>query len=424
MARPSLRRRLLLGLVAYVVMLSAAVTLHGVFVNERAEQVVWQTLLNAELDHLQEQSRVAPLTRWVDTRTMSLYDTRLDATLPAALRDLPPGVHDGVVLDGNEHVVLVRAADAGRLVLALDISELESQETDVALLMTGPALLLVLALVLLTSFGVRGLVRPLLEMARQIGSLRPDRPGQRVELPASATSELEVIAASLNDYLRRNDRFVEREREFVDMASHELRTPVAVIAGATELALHDSTLADPTRVQLQRIRRTTREVDSLISLLLVLAKDPSRLRQTSDRIDLAQLLPEIIADHQHLAAHKDLSIALHAETPCEVEAPLPIVQAAIGNLLRNAIEHSDTGCIHVRLQAPATVVIEDPGHGMSPEQISALYSRLARGGERAGGGIGLDLIARLCEHLGWSLVIRSEPPQGTTTTLRLAASDG
>ena len=84
----------------------------------------------------------------------------------------------------------------------------------------------------------------------------------------------------------------------------------------------------------------------------------------------------------------------------------------------NAIENSDRGRIRVWLQADATVVIEDPGHGMSPEEISAIYARVARGGGgRDGGGIGLDLIARLCDHLGWELSFSSPAEGGTLTTL-------
>ncbi|HEY5613733.1 MAG TPA: ATP-binding protein, partial [Lysobacter sp.] len=68
-----------------------------------------------------------------------------------------------------------------------------------------------------------------------------------------------------------------------------------------------------------------------------------------------------------------------------------------------------------------TVTIEDPGHGMTPEEISAIHARMARsGGSRDGGGIGLDLIARLCEHLGWKLDIASAVERGTRTTLDLA----
>ena len=56
---------------------------------------------------------------------------------------------------------------------------------------------------------------------------------------------------------------------------------------------------------------------------------------------------------------------------------------------------------------------------MSPEEIAAFYAKQARGGGRDRGGIGLDLISRLCEHLGWRLEITSLEGRGTTTILRL-----
>ena len=61
--------------------------------------------------------------------------------------------------------------------------------------------------------------------------------------------------------------------------------------------------------------------------------------------------------------------------------------------------------------------------GMTPEEVSAIYARFAQGGGgRMGGGIGLELIARLCEHLGWTLEIRSDPDRGTVTRLALSSS--
>jgi signal transduction histidine kinase len=261
-------------------------------------------------------------------------------------------------------------------------------------------------------------VRPLSTLATRIGALQADRTGQRIEVPEQATSELVVIADALNDYLARNDRFVERERAFIDTTSHELRTPIAIIAGASGIALEQEGALGPARAQLLRINHTAREVERLIGLLLLLARDPARLSTISEPVDLGPLLRQIVESHRHLTREKDLLIELVETTPCSVVAPLAGVQAAVGNLLRNAIENSDRGTIHITLAAPATITISDPGHGMTAEEISTIYARVARGGgEREGGGIGLDLIARLCEHLGWSLALRSKPDFGTTAVL-------
>lgn len=81
-------------------------------------------------------------------------------------------------------------------------------------------------------------------------------------------------------------------------------------------------------------------------MLRVLAKDPARLSQVSEPVPLNQLLAEIVEDHRRLTRDQDLVLILAASPPVEVLAPLPIVQAAIGNLLRNAIETTTT--LHLR----------------------------------------------------------------------------
>ncbi|QNP41816.1 sensor histidine kinase [Lysobacter solisilvae (ex Woo and Kim 2020)] len=413
----SLRSRILLALLGYVVLLSLVVIAQGNLVHERAERLVWRTMLNSELDHVVERLRDQPGYRWTNTNTMALYDAR-DATLPAPLRTIGPGLHDDIDIGGRYYVVLVRRVDARTLLLTLDVTDFEQREVHTAVNVVGVALGLIVVLGLIVAWIANRMVRPLSRMAEQIGDLRPDLPAQRIDVRESASSELHVIADALNDYLQRNARFVERERTFIDTASHELRTPIAVISGSAELALQQPGLPAPTQQQLGRIRRTARDVEQLISLLLVLAKDPARLARASERVALDQLLPAIVEDHRHLTRDKALTLALAPLPQVEISAPLPIVQAAIGNLLRNAIEHSDRGEIRVRLLAPATVVIDDPGHGMTPEEISAIYARMARGGNGdRGDGIGLDLISRLCEHLGWRLSLASDQGRGTTTTL-------
>ncbi len=420
MKRPrSLRSRILLWLGAYSLLLSAAVLLHGLIVNEAVEATVWDTLVRAELDHHLERMREDPGYRWRDTEGVQLYaDPGRPA--PAALARLDDGVHDELSLDGREVLAFVDHADGVRYTLVLDISQMEAEEFRLTMLVLGLSLALVTVMVVLASWGLRRALRPLSDLAGDIAALVPDRPGQRVVADPRAGAELGVIASALNDYLGRHERFVERERAFIDTASHELRTPIAVIAGASELALGQPGLPEPARLQMQRVHRTARDVEQLIALLLTLAKDPARISRNNDLVLLHELLPDIIDDHHHLMEGKDLSVVVEALAPCTVQAPLHIVQAAIGNLLRNAIENSDRGEIRVRLEADATVTIRDPGHGMSPEDISRIYAQMARGAARGGGGIGLNLLARLCEHLGWTLSIESAPGRGTLGRLRLA----
>ena len=418
MARTGLRLRITLLVVVYMLLLSLAIIYHGNVVNERAEKLVWQSLLQSELDHYLDRRAEDPDYHWRDTEDVTLYGGEAGgARPPEVLARLEPGVHDDIRVNGSKRVVLVKDVAGRRMVLTLDITEFEEREQHLTTLMAGSALGGLALSGLLIAWGLRRLVKPLADMADDIAALQPDRSGQRVVVGRKASSELVVISEAVNDYLARNERFVDRERAFIDSSSHELRTPLAVIAGASELALGQAGTPATVRNQLSRILRTTRGVEQLISLLLVLAKDPERLARIGDHFRLDQLLPDIVDDHRHLCADKDLELRVATLPACELVAPMAIVQAAIGNLLRNAIENSDRGEISIALQPRGVVVIEDPGHGMSPEEISAVYARMARGGGREGNGIGLDLIARLCEHLGWTLRIEPRTPRGTRVTL-------
>jgi signal transduction histidine kinase len=407
-------RRLLGG---YAVLLAAVILL--VIADDFLEDRVWKSLLQREItQHLQQQAE-DPAHAWRDTDTLQLYRTP-GRPPPPGLSMLPQGVHDDFWFGGRENVVLVQRVEGVDYFVVRDITGIETIEDALLLGSLALALIVLVIIGVLVARGVRNAVRPLSDLASDIGTLSPDHAGQRVVVADDASSELHVITNALNDYLRRQDAFVERERVFIDTASHELRTPIAIIAGASELALERDDLPGSARQQVQRIHRTARDVEQLIALLLTLAKDPARLSRSNEVVPLHELLPDIIDDHRHLMEGKDLSVAFDDLAPCTVSAPLHIVQAAIGNLLRNAIENSDSGVIHVSLDADATVVVQDPGHGMTPEEISRIYAHLARGGSREGGGIGLDLLARLCEHLGWTLSIQSAPGRGTISRLRLS----
>jgi signal transduction histidine kinase len=418
-SRPLLKHRILRWLFLYAVLLSAAVLAGGYVIHERVEHLAWESLLRSELDYYGQRLQANPGYRWRDTDTLRLFGVAGAPPLPANLTSLELGLHDDMVLDGVNSVVLVEQIDGKPVAMALNLTEFEGVEGIITATVAAGTVIVILILGLVVMWRLGLVIQPLAMLARQIEELKPAEPDQKVVLEADASTELVVIAEAFNDYLRRNQSFVEREHAFIAISSHELRTPIAVIAGASELVLDQADVPSAARNQVARIHRTARKVEQLISLLLTLAKDPSRLADSSDLVALDQLLPEIIEDHRHLTRDKDLTLVLEAMPSCDIVAPLTIVQAAIGNLLRNAIENSDRGQIRISLQADATVVIEDPGHGMSPEEISEIYARLARGGGRDGGGIGLELISRLCEHLGWNLSFSSVPGRGTRTTLRL-----
>ena len=110
-SRPGLSRRILLGVLAYAALASLGVVVFGYLVHETAERTLWHALLEEEFDHLLARARSDDTYRWVDTDTLAFYSPDVPRAMPPALSKLRPGLHDDIIVNGRDAVVLVRDVD-------------------------------------------------------------------------------------------------------------------------------------------------------------------------------------------------------------------------------------------------------------------------------------------------------------------------
>lgn len=425
----SLRARIATGLAGYTLLLAVTLIGVGYSVNESLEWMLWHAQLDGEMAaYLGQRAQRADASR-PQTGKLKTYVIEDNASepmgFPKALRELKPGMHDDIMVAGIESAVMVRDVSGARVYMLMNIESLEDEERVVMHVLIALTVLGAGALVFLVWWLSGRLVHPVSELADAVDRLQPGAPTSlRLQVTEPSTAEVQLIADAMNRMLGRADELIQREREFVNTVSHELRTPLAVIAGAAQLAEQQPGLPESVQRPLQRISQSVREVEQLIHLLLLLAKSPERLHEADEVFSLDELLPMILTDHQHLTVGKSLRLSMGTSIASRLRAPHGIVQIAISNLLRNAIENSDCGEVEVSVQPAGVVRIQDNGHGLSPEEISRIYSLLARGGtRRMGQGIGLPLIARICEHLSWHLDVQSDDvTRGTVMILDLSCS--
>lgn len=425
--RNTLRIRIAAGMFGYVMAIAGGVFLLGQWINESAERIVWQSMLDSEIDHVIEERRLDPRSRLPSSGNLHSYvvprSAPPDATLPAPLRDLAPGLHDDIAFGEREAVVMVRDTSNMRIYMLVDITSLEADEHSMTTWLLMAATLLTLVLAWLGWWISGRLLGPLTEFTAEIDRLSPTVRGSRVAFGQRDGTEIVAIGTAVNGLLDRMDGFVKREREFVNSASHELRTPIATIVGAAELASSHADLTDALRRPIHRIQRASREIDQLIQVLLVLAKSPERIMESASEFSLDELVDDVVNDHRGMTAAKSLQLCVGVLNACSVRAPLRIVQIAIANLVRNAIEHSDQGTITVSVDPAGVVRVEDPGHGMAAAEISRIYAAQARQGSvQLSRGIGLELMARICEHLNFELTIDALVNGGTVATLDLRSA--
>jgi signal transduction histidine kinase len=333
--------------------------------------------------------------------------------LPPELRPLSNGVHEDILIRDHTYFVAVDATASSRLYLLLDTAHVEALEGSVVTVAAVVGLL-ALGLSAVSGFALaRAVMRPVTELASDVSRLEPSRRNERLGNRFS-NREVGVIAAAFDDYMERLDRVLEREHAFTEDASHELRTPLAIIASAAELLLEEPALSQAGRERILRIRRATTQMQSLIEALLFLARGESDAAATQP-CALDQIVREAVEIVATGAAVKSLQLNVEVEPVVVAGAPV-MVACVVNNLLLNAVNFTQEGFIDVKL-TQTELTVRDTGIGIPPKDLSRIFERRYRGAQSRGLGLGLYLVSRICQRLGWT--IQSSSAEGSGTIFRI-----
>jgi signal transduction histidine kinase len=407
----SLRARFLLATSLLTLVLCAvfAFAVHE-FVELLEDELLHRTLVH-EMQELKTQLAENPHAAPPSSSGLSGYVVHTHdelAAMPPELRALSDGVHEDILIRDHTYFVAVDAAAGARLFLLLDTAHVEALEDSVV---TVAVLVGILALGLSAVIGFalsRAVMRPVTELATDVSRLDPSRRNERLGNRFS-NREVGVIAAAFDDYMERLDRVLEREQAFTEDASHELRTPLAIIASAAELLLEEPALSAAGRERILRIRRATTQMQSLIEALLFLARGESD--GASQPCALDQIVREAVEVVATGAAVKSLQLNVEVEPVVVAGAPV-MVACVVNNLLLNAVNFTQEGFIEVKL-TQTELTVRDTGIGIPPDDLSRIFERRYRGAQSRGLGLGLYLVSRICQRLGWTIQTSSAEGSGT-----------
>jgi signal transduction histidine kinase len=278
--------------------------------------------------------------------------------------------------------------------------------------------LLALAAWLLVSAALRP-VDALTRRAMEISRLDGD--GGLPVVPGD--DEIARLARTLDGMLARLREVFERERAFVEDASHELRTPIAVLRGELELAL--SVAGDEEEVR-RSLRNALGEAERLTRLaedLLVLARAQAGVLAT--RREMVDLLDLARAEGRRLAPVLGLRVEVSGD-PVVVRADPVLLRQALANLAVNSATAGATVLAVMLSHREGWVVVEvaDDGPGFPVGLLPRLFERFVRGAPRApgttGAGLGLAIVkAVVAAHGGTVHAANGGPRGGAVVTLRL-----
>lgn len=247
--------------------------------------------------------------------------------------------------------------------------------------------------------------------------------------PAKRRDELGGLARTFNQMAERIQTLVTAERRLLMDISHELRSPLARLAVAVELARsghdHDASL--------DRIQKEADRLNAMVGELLEITRaegDPAHRKHESVQLD--ELIEEIVDDSSLEAQAHGSRVELTMDASCTVDGDWELLRRAVENVVRNAVRYTPAGeSVDVHLTAAggrAHVVVRDHGPGVPEESLTLLFEpfyRVDSDRNRNSGGVGLGLsIARRSVEIHGGTIRASNAKPGLQVEIDLPAQIG
>lgn len=209
-------------------------------------------------------------------------------------------------------------------------------------------------------------------------------------------------------------------RSFFAGASHDLKQPLNAMRLFLE-ALQQQSLDVSARQLTAKIAQANQNLSDLFASLLDAEKFEHRMRQLDlNAVDLGQLIQKLAQEFEPLAMDKALSLRVHRH-PIIVHSDAAMLERIVRNLISNAIRYTQRGGILVALrQRHSMLLIDvwDTGCGIPADKIASIFDQYVQLNNpqhetQKGFGLGLSIVKRLCDALGYSIEVKSRPAKGT-----------
>jgi len=246
---------------------------------------------------------------------------------------------------------------------------------------------------------VQRATRPVRALSQELQA-RPDDDLRPIAAP-DAPRELQPLIAATNEHMRRQSDLLAQQQRFVRDASHQLRTPLAVLKAQVQSARRGD-VAPPEA--LAEIEHTVDRATQLANQMLALAK-VAQLQQQADvaPAQFDEVVRAVALDVAPLIAGKGLDFDLQTE-PITLRAHDWMLRELTRNLLHNAIRHTPAGGLLAitlaRAGGEARLTVADGGPGVAPELAERLFQPFSAGAGGTGSGLGLAICHEIVQTLG------------------------
>lgn len=244
--------------------------------------------------------------------------------------------------------------------------------------------------------------------------------------------EVGHLSETFNSMLEHLETSFKRERQFTSDASHELRTPVAIIMAYAEalLAKHeiDNEHRDLDELRaLDQIHLETKKMNVIISQLLMLARGGEGKYTTEiEDIDLNEIISSVVEQMQEQAAAARINLVYEPTNTLKITADQSLMTQLLINLIENGIKYGKEGgyvrILTEKVSDGTKIVVEDNGIGICCDDLPKIFDRFYRADksrDRSGTGLGLSIVKWIVDEHHGTISVKSEQDNGTSFIINI-----
>lgn len=243
--------------------------------------------------------------------------------------------------------------------------------------------------------------------------------------------EIHRLAATFDRMFDRLEHSFNAEKRFASDASHELRTPIAVIIAECEYARQNAKTVEDYEESMEVVERQSRKMSALINQLLNITRmDQGTQRLSFERANYSELC-EIVCDEASVASGRDVQLEKDIEPGVYANMDVGLMARLVQNLVENAFKYTaEGGKVRVSLHAQSgrlRLEVRDTGIGIDKKDLPHIWERFwqadsSRGVDR-GSGLGLSMVKQIAEAHGGRLEVESRPGEGSCFSYTMDCSN-
>lgn len=380
-----------------------------------------------------------------DGREFAAHTTPLAQSLDRRLlaRRVAEHADGAVTLPGRDGVrLLLVPARIGNRPFVIGVAQsLAAQRDELADLRQAMIITIPVALVVASLGGyllARTSLAPVARMTAKARAIGATNLSERIDVP-NRRDELGELAATLNDLLDRLERSFTAQRRFMADASHELRSPVAILQGELDVTLSrtDRNAADY-RESLEVMRRSVRRLTRIVRDLFLLARsDAGEIPLRREVVYMSDVVVNTVRAFRTVAAERQVKLSADCDEDLRVAGDEDLLQRLVGNLLENAIKFTPAGGdVRIRcfaMDGEVRIEVSDSGTGIPAHFHRQVFERFFRadparaftaGKNGSGAGLGLPIARWIAERHGGTLSLEKSDASGSVFVATLACLRG